>query len=523
MRRHPWAVPLLAAFLLAPTISACSDDATGSDAVPSSSGSAAPEGEGSAAPEGEGSAAPEVDQPGTVELVAAEPSTTVLAGTSEQESALQMSQALFTRSPVVVLADAGDAASVTTAAEQAASLGVPMLLTGAEDDDALGAELERLEADTLFTVGDGAVTAAADLDLEATADPEDLPDLTAADTQPGTVVLTTGAPGDAAALATAAAAGAAVVTAPTGDPRATPEAITALSEAAPERVIAVGPTFGDQSQLTGRVASAATGAQLPGGGQLVLADRRYVALYGHPGTAGLGVLGEQPLEGALARAKQVAGEYDPHSDLPVIPTFEIITTVASSSAGRDGNYSNEVDAEFLRPWIEAAEAEGVYVLLDLQPGTTDFLTQAQQYETLLAYPNVGLALDPEWRLEPGQRHMAQIGTVSAAEVNTVSDWLATFTRENQLPQKMLVLHQFRNSMISERTTLVTDHDELSVVIHADGHGPPGQKLETWNALRVDAPAEVSWAWKNFYDEDSPTFTPAETMSIDPVPVLVSYQ
>ena len=37
------------------------------------------------------------------------------------------------------------------------------------------------------------------------------------------------------------------------------------------------------------------GCQLPGGGQLVLADRRYVAMYGHPGTPSLGILGEQPL------------------------------------------------------------------------------------------------------------------------------------------------------------------------------------------------------------------------------------
>ena len=40
----------------------------------------------------------------------------------------------------------------------------------------------------------------------------------------------------------------------------------------------------------------------------------------------------------------------------------------------------------------------MYVVLDLQPGRTDFLTQAKRYEPLLALPHVGLALDPEWRL-----------------------------------------------------------------------------------------------------------------------------
>ena len=52
--------------------------------------------------------------------------------------------------------------------------------------------------------------------------------------------------------------------------------------------------------------------------------------------------------------------------------------------------------------VEAAAEHGVYVVLDLQPGRQDFLSQAQQYQELLELPNVGLALDPEWRLGPDQ-------------------------------------------------------------------------------------------------------------------------
>jgi hypothetical protein len=207
----------------------------------------------------------------------------------------------------------------------------------------------------------------------------------------------------------------------------------------------------------------------------------------------------------------------------VLPTFEVITTVASAGAGKDGNYSNEVDAEFLRPWVEEAGRQGVYVLLDLQPGTTDFLTQAQQYQSLLQHPHVGLALDPEWRLEPGQRHMRQIGSVSAAEVNEVSAWLASFTREQRLPQKMLVLHQFRTDMITDIDTLQTGHDEVAVVIHADGNGPQGAKADTWRAVLDNAPPGVAFAWKNFVDEDSPMLTPEQTMAVEPAPILVTYQ
>jgi len=42
----------------------------------------------------------------------------------------------------------------------------------------------------------------------------------------------------------------------------------------------------------------------------------------------------------------------------VIPTFEIITTVASSEAGADGDFSLESTLDHVRPLIEAAGTAG---------------------------------------------------------------------------------------------------------------------------------------------------------------------
>ncbi|MCY3910544.1 MAG: hypothetical protein OXF99_03470 [bacterium] len=63
-------------------------------------------------------------------------------------------------------------------------------------------------------------------------------------------------------------------------------------------------------------------------------------------------------------------------------------------------------------------------MLDLQPGRSDFLTQARIYEEFLRLPHVGLELDPELRLKSQQVHLAHIGTVDAVEINLVSEWLA---------------------------------------------------------------------------------------------------
>jgi hypothetical protein len=237
----------------------------------------------------------------------------------------------------------------------------------------------------------------------------------------------------------------------------------------------------------------------------------------------LGVLGEQPLEEAVERAGKVAAGYDSLVDEPVVPALEIITTIASAGAGPEGDYSRRTPVDKLRPWVEAAAAAGLYVVLDLQPGRTDFLSQAKEYEELLAEPHVGLALDPEWRLAPDQRHLEQIGSVSAAEVNQVVEWLADLTAEHRLPQKLLVLHQFTLRMITDRETVDTGRDELAVLIHVDGFGSPGQKHATWDALHANPPPDVWWGWKNFYDEDQPTFSPARTVDVSPSPVFISYQ
>lgn len=263
--------------------------------------------------------------------------------------------------------------------------------------------------------------------------------------------------------------------------------------------------------------------ELIGGGRMIFPDRRFVALYGHPGTASLGALGEQDVAGAISRVKDLAAQYQPYSSVPVIPTFEIIATVAAGAAGSDGNYSNETPVEVLRPWVEAATRAGVYVVLDLQPGRTDFLTQAQQYQELLALPNVGLALDPEWRLSPGQLPLGQIGSVSAAEVNATGEWLAGLTKAGNLPQKVFMLHQFRMSMVQNREQL-QNLPELATVVHADGQGVRGDKFATWTALQAGLPPWVRMGWKNFLDEDPELLSPAETMQIvQPTPWFVSYQ
>jgi hypothetical protein len=251
--------------------------------------------------------------------------------------------------------------------------------------------------------------------------------------------------------------------------------------------------------------------------------RRLVALYGHPGTPGLGALGQQDLAQSVTRTRQMAGLYRPLSPVPVVPTFEIIATVAEASPGRDRAYSYQTPVAGLRPWVQQATAEGMYVVLDLQPGRASLLAQAQAYQSLLELPNVGLALDSEWKLQPGQLPLRQIGHVDISEVNSVVRWLAALTQAHRLPQKLLVLHQFQLQMIRGESQLDTSHDALAILIHMDGQGTPGEKQATWDAVTGAAPRGVPFGWKNFLVKDHPMLTPAQTMTKVPTPVMISYQ
>ena len=310
---------------------------------------------------------------------------------------------------------------------------------------------------------------------------------------------------------------------------------TAIRTVAPARVLlAGGPEVVGASATTGAggAASAATVAwaldvalhtdPLPWGGWLPLDGTRIVALYGTPGAPSLGALGQQDLDATIDRVRETAARYD-LDGLRIVPGFDLITTVASAAPGPAGDYSQRVSIERLRPLIDRAGAEGMAVFIDLQPGRTDFLVQAQEYEELLLEPHVFLALDPEWRLRPDQVHLRQIGSVEAAEVQRVADWLAELVRRERLPQKAFMLHQFLLEMLPDRDTVVVP-PELVGVVHVDGQGPIATKERTFRIMAEGADPQWRWGWKQFLRIDTPTIMdPADVIDRTPLPVVITYQ
>ena len=493
-------------------------------------------------------------------------------------SGVSASEMFFDKSDTVVVSGPGIAQEL-----RAASIGVvshaPVLHAPGNNDEEILAEIERLGANMVLIVGDalkdfkddtmtiiqdrGTEEALAQLTalqfeeqsigdisevVQATAElqPENqtllvpswekvptttgedklpaFPAQSARDGEVAPIVLATAESG-ISAVATARAYGASIRFMDHHDPRLNAEHMEMVAGLADKPLLALGEQFGTGEQLAAKIERGETiTEELPGGGGLVFPGRRMIALYGHPSGPALGVMGEQPAAEAAERAMQMAAEYQEFEEQPVIPAFEIIATVASDVPGPDGNFVNETNPDELVPYIDAITDAGGYVVLDLQPGRSTFLEMAKYYEDLLKRPNVGLALDPEWRIGDQEQPMSRVGSVEAAEVNEVADWLAQLVSDEELPQKAFILHQFQLQMLRDREQINTDHLELAFILHADGHGSAGEKYATWDALRQDLDPDYFMAWKNFYDEDLPTFTPEQTYEeVNPRPWFVSYQ
>jgi hypothetical protein len=159
-------------------------------------------------------------------------------------------------------------------------------------------------------------------------------------------------------------------------------------------------------------------------------------------------------------------------------------------------------------------------MLDIQPGRSDFLTEVRRYESLLVEPDVGLALDPEWRMGPGEVPGLVIGSVGADEINAVTRYVAGLVRSHNLPRKPVMVHQFTPFMVQDRDRLEAP-PELAMTIQLDGFGSPEAKVAKYRELHGNPP--FASGFKLFLTQDTRLMGPAEVMGLDPRPAFISYQ
>jgi hypothetical protein len=267
----------------------------------------------------------------------------------------------------------------------------------------------------------------------------------------------------------------------------------------------------------------APASELPGGGVLLFPDYRVVAFYGRPGSDVLGVLGSGPPSAVVSQLRRQAEAYVGGGRRPVMLALHLIATVATTHPGNDGTYRLRMPAARVQEYLDAAREAGALLILDVQPGRADILPEIRYYEPFLTQADVGLALDPEWRAGPAEVPNGNVGTVDADEINSVAGYLTQLVRRHRLPQKLFMIHQFRDEMITNRDRIVEPSPELAVTIDVDGVGNRGLKLKKYHDLtRTLRPHRVGI--KLYYrSERSDLLQPAEVLRLRPSPDIVIYQ
>jgi hypothetical protein len=259
--------------------------------------------------------------------------------------------------------------------------------------------------------------------------------------------------------------------------------------------------------------------ELPRGGRRILPDFRVVAYYGAPQDQQLGALGIGKPSAMARRLERAAKPYGRKSR-PVLPAMELIAVVAAAHPGPGDRYNLRQPDSVIRRYLKAARKAKSLLILDIQPGRSDFFTETKRLRKWLKEPDVGLALDPEWRMGPGEVPGDVIGSVTAREVNATTAWLDQLVRRENLPQKLLLIHQFTDDMIPESE--LKERKGLAYVLNVDGFGTQGLKVAKYKEFAGQATG-FRHGFKLFYQEDQGIMSPQQVMRLTPRPDVVVYE
>ena len=251
---------------------------------------------------------------------------------------------------------------------------------------------------------------------------------------------------------------------------------------------------------------------------------RLVGYAGLTGASTLGRLGTGPLDQRVRELERRATGYA--AGRKILPVLEVITTIVQGSPGRDGKYRTRISDQQIEVYLKAARKRKALLLLNLQPGRSEFLIEAKAYERWLTEPDVGVALDPEWAMDPGQRPGGSYGHTTGAELNQTAAYLAGLVKRHDLPEKVMVYHQVAKSVVRAESGL-KPYPGVVMIKSVDGLGHPGPKRNTYRVVNRTTPKHVHAGFKLFFTEDveggGRLMTPREVLALQPRPEYVMYE
>ena len=255
----------------------------------------------------------------------------------------------------------------------------------------------------------------------------------------------------------------------------------------------------------------------------LLLNNDILAYYGHPNSRNMGILGRHSIEELDKMLTALAAEYAMvNGGRNVRKAFYLIYGTVWPE-GKIGILGRDT----LMRYIEYGLKNDILIFIDHQIGRYDPVDSLKSMLSWLRYPNVHLALDPEWRTD---KPMREIGSVTAEELNRAQQVMEDYIIENNIPgERFLVIHQFNYQMVKNRMAVKSDFNRVRLIHCADGFGSPILKRNSYsyNAQASNIPVK---AFKLFYNfgipgagYDHPLMTPEEVYELTPRPYIIMYQ
>ncbi len=253
----------------------------------------------------------------------------------------------------------------------------------------------------------------------------------------------------------------------------------------------------------------------------VLSNTLLVTWYGNPNDPRMGVLGQYTGDNLAQRLAKQAAAYADLTTKRIQPGYELVAVVAQGSPGPDGMWRRRESPGVINSMLQQARAHGFKLILDVQLGQSTVQSELAYLRPWLEQPDVYLALDPEFDMWSGQTPGVEIGHTMAYEVNYAVDYLNQLIAQDDLPPKVLIVHQFTLNMLPDKQN-ITRSPDVDLVLDMDGFGSQALKLNTYRAVMDQGQLDFAGI-KLFYNQDTGLFTPAEVMQLNPVPSVVIYQ
>jgi hypothetical protein len=268
--------------------------------------------------------------------------------------------------------------------------------------------------------------------------------------------------------------------------------------------------------------SAPAEGELPRGGRTIFPQHQLVGFVGLPGSPALGPL-DKNIDAKAGQLEKLATSYA--GGRKPLPVMELIVVIANGHAGRDGQYRSRLSDDKIQPYLDTARKHKMLLLLDVQPGRADSLSEIKRLEKWLVEPDVGLSFDPEWAVGPGQVPGRVFGRTTGAELTSIAAYLSGLVKANNLPEKVFVFHQLSARILSNEKAFKQQPGVVTIK-SVDGIGNRADKEATWRKLTPTLAPGVHAGFKLFYEEDTrhgPLMTPAQVMALKPRPEFVVYE